>query len=275
MPRRIGTLNRMTAPQPAAASVTTSRVKGARRVAVITIVVSLAVTALVGIVVLLSGSTDDVLGRILGTTLVLAAFSVTSLCHLAVVGKAPQIVGFVGILASGGAFVAAEVLVWAGDTLPPHSLDDWFRTLGVLTVLALSLSHANLLLLLEARKRQIVRAGLRATLVLIAFVAIGIWIPLLDNGTFPDDTSGQWYWRLFGVLAILDALGTIVLPVTGAILRDTPRSAEHHLILPAGVADRLDALASQRNLTREAVALELLERGLDTDSPKIGNAEHG
>jgi hypothetical protein len=128
-------------------------------------------------------------------------------------------------------------------------------------VLALSLSHANLVLLLQSRKRQIVRIGLRITLLLIALVATGIWIPLLDNGTFPDSNS-DWYWRLFGVLAILDVLGTIVLPVTGAILRDTPRIAEPQLALPSDLVVKLDALAEKQKTTRDAVALDILKRGV-------------
>lgn len=251
----------MTDAQHAPSSPPRSGVRGARRVAIIAIIASLSVTALVGIVVLLTGTNNEVLSNILGTTLVLAAFSVTSLCHLAVVGRAPQIVGFIGIVASGLAFVAAEVLLWSNGNLSDNSTQYWFRALGVLTVLALSLAHANLMLLLESRKRPIVRMGLRITLVLIAVVAIGIWIPILDNGIFPDSNS-DWYWRVFGVLAILDVLGTIVLPVTGAILRDTPRNAERGLTLPAELAEQLDALAATHNTTRDAVAIDILKRGV-------------
>jgi hypothetical protein len=235
-------------------------VKGARRVAVIAIVASLSITALVGIVVLLTGTDDDALDKVLITALVLAAFSVTSLCHLAVVGRAPQVVGFVGIIASACAFVAAEILIWT-DNLSSDANQNWSRALGVLTVLALSLAHANLMLLLESRTRFIVRVGLPVTLTLIALVAIGIWIPILDNGTFPDSNS-DWYWRVFGVLAILDALGTIVLPVTGAILRDQPRRVEHQLALPADLVERLELLAAKQNSTSDAVAIDILERGV-------------
>ncbi len=231
--------------------------------AIIAIIASLSVTALVGIIVLLTGANNEVLSHILVTTLVLAAFSVTSLCHLAVVGKSPQVVGFVGIVASGGAFVAAEVLIWTANNFSSDSTQNWFRALGVLTVLALSLAHANLMLLLESRRRRIVRLGLRVTLVLITLVAIGIWIPLLDNGTFPD-SNNDWYWRVFGVLAILDVLGTIVLPVTSAILRDTPRNVERQLTLPIALAQSLDALAAKQNSSRDAVALRILESGVNS-----------
>ena len=251
----------MTDAQPVEIAARRTGVRGARRIAIIAIIVSLSVTALIGIIVLITGANNDVLGKILSTTLVLAAFSVTSLCHLAVVGKAPQLVGFVGIVASAGAFLAAELLLWGNGNFSSDFTQNWLRALGVLTVLALSLAHANLMLLLESRRRRIVRIGLRVTLGLIALVAIGIWIPILDNGTFPTEDS-DWYWRVFGVLAILDVLGTIVLPVTGAILRDTPRSVEGHLLLPPQLAARLDELAVAQNTTRQAIALDILERSV-------------
>jgi hypothetical protein len=235
-------------------------VKGARRVAIIAIIVSLSITALVGIVVLLTGADSDVLSEILLTTLVLAAFSVTSLCHLAVVGRAPQVVGFVGIVASACAFIVSEMLIWSNGSLASGPIN-WLTVLGVLTVLALSLAHANLMLLLESRKRKIVRIGLRITLGLIALVATGIWISLLDNGLI---SYSDWYWRVFGVLAILDVLGTIVLPVTGAILRDEPRRTERQLGLSPELAARLDALAAEQKTTRDAIAIGILERGVSS-----------
>jgi hypothetical protein len=251
----------MTRPPASDVHAVRAGVRGARRAAIIAIIVSLSIAALVGIVVLLTGANNEVLSKILGTTLVLAAFSVTSLCHLAVVGKAPQIVGFVGIVASGCAFAVADILLWSNGTLSNEWSQNLYRTLWVLTVLALSLAHANLMLLLEPRKHRGVRIGLRVTLALIALVAIGIWIPILDNGTFPG-SHDEWYWRLFGVLAILDVLGTIVLPVTGVILKDTPRRAEHQLSLPAELANQLDAVAAKQNTTRDAVALDILKRGV-------------
>jgi hypothetical protein len=242
-------------------------VKGARRAAVIAIVVSLGITALVGIVVILSGSSNETLGRILETTLVLAAFSVTALCHLAVVGRAPQVVGFVGIVASALAFVAAVVLIWGNWNFSSVFTDWWLRTLWTFTVVALSLAHANLMLLLEGRKNRVVRIGLRSTLVFIAVVALGIITPVLSGGHVPGD-NGDVYWRTFAVIAILDVLGTIVLPVTGIFLRDAPRAAiaggaaAASIPISTALAASLDEIAVARNSSREAVAVDILQKAV-------------
>ncbi|MEO6504413.1 MAG: hypothetical protein ABIW36_06775 [Terrimesophilobacter sp.] len=63
------------------------RLGAVRRVAVICIIVSLSVTALVGIATLLGGDFGDVQGRIMMTTLVIGAFSVLALADLAVAGR--------------------------------------------------------------------------------------------------------------------------------------------------------------------------------------------
>lgn len=44
---------------------------------------------------------------------------------------------------------------------------------------------------------------------------------VLTDGEIPGGDDG-WYWRLLGVAAIVDALGTIALPVLGLVLRPAP-----------------------------------------------------
>jgi Mn2+/Fe2+ NRAMP family transporter len=56
------------------------------------------------------------------------------------------------------------------------------------------------------------------TLVAIAIVALMIILPIVTDGDIPGE-SGDTYWRWFGAVAIVDALGTIVLPVIGRVLR--------------------------------------------------------
>ncbi|WP_213815077.1 hypothetical protein [Glaciihabitans sp. dw_435] len=197
-----------------------SAVRGARRIAIITIIVSLSLTALVGIVALFSGF-GEVQGKTLLTTLVVAGFAVTSLCHLAVVGRRIQLVGFVGIAVSAAAAVVGLVLVWTDWSNVGDWIEGWLRALGVLATIAFSLAHANLLLLLAARRNRPFRAALYATLVMIALLAILICLPILISGF----DGGDGYWRFVGVIAILDVLGTIVVPVVGIFVRDVPQVA--------------------------------------------------
>lgn len=87
-------------------------VRGVRRTAIIAIVLSLVVAAVLGIVALLSGDFGELQAKVLLSTLTVAAFGTTALCHLAVVARAVRVVGFAGIAASVVAAVSAFVLIW-------------------------------------------------------------------------------------------------------------------------------------------------------------------
>ena len=203
-----------------AAPARTSRIRGARRTAVILIVASLSLTAIIGIITLLSGDFGEIQGKTMLTTLVIALASVTALCHLAVVGRPVRIVGFVGLAASGIALVLGLTAIWiTWNTADGDFVRELIRWFGITGIIALSFAHANLLLLLSARRHTVVRVALGATLVAIAIVATMLIVPILTDFDVPgpnDDT----YWRVFGVVAIIDALGTIVVPIVALFLRD-------------------------------------------------------
>ncbi|MFP5070424.1 hypothetical protein ACLFMI_12250 [Pseudonocardia nantongensis] len=262
-------------------------VRGVRRAMIVTVVGSLVVAAVLGILALVSGEFGELQARIVLTTTTVAAFGTTSLCHLAVVTRSVRAVGFAGIAASLGAAVCALVLTWrdwSGDGAPDEV---WWKALGVLTLAAVSLAQANLLLLLAGRTSPAVRASLAGTLLAITGVAVLIALPILTEGEVPGP-DGSAYWRWLGVLGILDALGTIALPVLGLVLRrgpgpgpgpgsgsgsgsdsdsdsdsdseDAHRPATVRLVLelPVELAERLDDRAD----TREVAAVALLEREL-------------
>jgi hypothetical protein len=242
-------------------TITGQTVRGIRRAAIITIIVSLSLTALIGIFALLTGF-EEVQGKILLTTLVIAGFSITSLCHLAVVGKALQVVGFVGIVVSGIAMIAAVILIWGSDYID----DLVWKTLGVASVWAVSLAHANLLLLLGQRRNSLIRSGLLITVGLVALVALLITLPIVSDGEIPGYEAQDAYWKFFGVIAILDVLGTIVLPVASRFLRDETAAAPlapelapvFAPVLSPELAARLDALAAEPGRSRESVTIDAL-----------------
>ena len=226
----------------------------ARRVAIIAIIVSLSLTALIGIITLLSGDFGEVQGRVLLTTLLLAGFSITVLCHLAVVGRALRAVGFVGVAVSGVALVIGLLLIWGEASFS----DDLWKAFGTFGVLSVSFAHANLLLLLGQRRNTVVRVLLFVTVACVGLVALLICLPILTEGDIPGD-NGDAYWRLLGVVAILDVLGSIVLPVTGRFLRD-----ERRIRLELELTEELDArlTAAAAGGSREAAALAALDKGL-------------
>ena len=76
-------------------------------------------------------------------------------------------------------------------------------------ILSASIAHSSLLLLITSRK-TIVNVSLMLTLLFISIVALMLIILVLSR----FDMNFEFYYRLLGVFAILDVLGTIVTPIT-------------------------------------------------------------
>ena len=252
-------------PVPARAS----RIRGARRTAVILIVASLSLTAVVGIFTLLSGDFGVIQGKTMLTTLVIAVASLTALCHLAVVGRPVRVIGFVGLAASAIALVLGLAAIWINwDTSSGELVRELIRWFGIVGIVALSIAHANLLLLLATRRRTAVRVALGATLVAIAIVASMLIVPILTDFEVPG--ANVEYWRVFGVIAIVDALGTVVVPIIALFLRDEEPVAAVAGSAPAttqeatGIEERIAALSATTGLDRErllSAALDAYEAG--------------
>ena len=252
-----------------------SVVRGSRRAAIIAIVASLAISALLGIIALLSGEFGQVQSKVLLTTLTVAGFGTTALCHLAVVSRRVRVVGFVGIGASVGAAICAFVLIWVEWSTWWEQTEWWLKSLAIFSIVAVSLAQANLLLLLAWRPQPLIRISLAVTLAAVAIVAVMVALPILTDGNIPGD-AGDSYWRVFGVIAILDALGTIALPILGLVLRSSatshsgapvatpsqPYSQPFALELPPELAARVDEAAARAGMPREEFALDAIARAL-------------
>ncbi|MDH6181242.1 hypothetical protein M2152_001424 [Microbacteriaceae bacterium SG_E_30_P1] len=228
---------------------------GVRRAAVVFVIVSLSIAALLGIVTLFTGEFGEIQAKVLLTTLLTAGFAITSLCHLAVVGRALRLVGFVGIAASFGALILGLVLIWASWDNWSDGWDTTLKAFLVLSIVAASLAQANLLLLLASRQQTVIRVGLIITLVAVALVALLVTLTIVSDGEIPG-RDGDLYWRVVGVVAILDVLGTIVLPVLGRVLRDG--SSALTLRFDGELAARLRARADAEHITPAEVVERLL-----------------
>ncbi|WP_141879971.1 hypothetical protein [Homoserinimonas aerilata] len=247
------------------------RTKALRRIAIIVVVVSLSVTALIGIITLLTGGDfGETQGRIMLTTLVIGVFGVLALCDLAIAGRRYEWAGYVGILASAAALAICLLLIW--DDNSSQYPDALWKTLWLATIAATSLAQANLLLLLADRRRTAVRVGLWATLGLIALLAVLIALLVLTDGEIGSDG----YARFLGTVAILDVLGTIVVPVIGAILRDGGQEqparpdGELAVTLPPETAEALTRIAAARGIPSTVLAAEVLgdfAQAHPTDAP--------
>ena len=277
----------MTEPHHASTPAATARdrvdtLRGARRAAVIGVIASMSLTAVVGIVALLSGDFGDTQIQIILTTLLITGFSVTALCHLAIAGRPVRVVGFVGLAVSAAALVLGLALIWLvwGDgSSAVFQLLRWFTVSGIL---ALSLAQANLLLLLAGRRHPVLRVALGATLAAIGLLALLLALPIVTDGAIPGPDNADAYARSVGVVAILDALGTVVLPVVALFLRDRPLDATDDSSTRADAAatsapivvsplleQRIAAVGDATGLDRESLlgaaldALEAARRGTD------------
>lgn len=223
-----------------------------RRVLVWLIIASFGIAAVLGIVVLLGVEIGDTAARVLATTATIGAFSVTVLCGAALLGRPAQVVGVatvaVSILTAGYSVWLIwddGVYLWDGDAVLKLLLT------GISATAALSL--ASLLLLLSRRRRPVVRIGLGVTLALMALVLVLtlylIWATNVDDNVFP---------RVYGIVAILAALGAVVVPVLSLLLPDSTRGRT--VSLDPALAERLVATAERRGITvAELVAPVLAE----------------
>lgn len=244
-------------------------VRGFRRAAVITIITSLSATALIGILVLLTGDFGEVQVRILLSALLVAAFSVVSLCDLALAGRALRVVAFSSIGVAVLALLLGVVIIWTSDW-SGVGFGELLRAFAVAGVWAVSLAQANLLLLLAHRRHLVVRSGMLATVAFILLVAVLVSLPLITAFTVPGEAAAE-YWRVFGVAVILDALGTIVVPVVGLFVRDDVASRA----VPGGavragwvhlddeLAARVAVEASAAGATPDQVVAYAVRRHLD------------
>lgn len=222
--------------------------KDVRSIVVRLVIGSFALAALLGVIALLGGGGfGETQSRVLLTTVIVGVESVAALCYLAVAGRPPAWIGVAGGLASVIPFSIALTLTWtSGDLGEPV-----WRAFGVSLTVAATLAQVCLLLGLTRGRRVL----LGATLVAATIVALMIIGPILDQGG-----DGDLYWRLFGVMAILDALGTVILVALRVFDGGSPPSdPAREPLLTTAVESRLAEAAASRNTS----PTELLSRLLD------------
>ncbi|HYI32484.1 MAG TPA: epoxide hydrolase, partial [Glaciibacter sp.] len=245
----------------------TGGLKRWRRIAVIAIIVSLSVTALVGIFALLFGTFNELQGRIMLTTALIGAVSILALCDLARIDRGFRWISVTGLAVTAVTLLAGLVLVWF-DWSGGENLEALWKTFGLAGVAAVSAAHASLLLLLGGRTNPVVRFGLWVTLALIGILYLLLAALILTNGEIASDG----YARLVGTVAILDVLGTIVVPVVALFLRDSrpapvsaasvgaPTLAAASTAGPASTMRASDDVTSFRINVADAVLADLHDR---------------
>lgn len=161
----------------------------------------LGLTALIAIISVLAGDFGEVQLKILATTSIISGAAICSMSCAAFIGKGRQVgLGSLGILFS----VAAAVFAIAGMWPQIENEVFWQFTL-TLTVLAVAIAHAFLLLLPELDKEHkwIQTAATAAIAGLSLLLIVAVW----------GKISSEEYYRFVAVAAIIVALLTLVVPI--------------------------------------------------------------
>ena len=165
------------------------------------LIVSVGLSALLGIVALLSDHFGETQVKVLLSTLCVAGASILAMACSAVWerGKAHAF-ALPGIGASILGFLLFLVGIWAEVNSNPY-----WKSATTLVIAATFAAHASLLFLasLAQRFRWVRPATIGATALLGSLLIYMIW----QEGEFQDA------WRIVGILAILGSAGTILTPV--------------------------------------------------------------
>ena len=208
--------------------------KDFRRFVTTLVIGSFSVAALLGIIALLGGGElGETEGKVLLTTVIVGVESIAVLCYLAVAGKASALIGLAGGLVSLVPFGIALALTWGGYDGDAPVWD----VFGVSVTIAATMAHACLLLALDRGRLRLLLGG---TLVAMAIVAA-----MICNAILNGENLGDLYWRSFGVVAILDVLGTVVFAALGIFGRRTQPDDEPDLLTPALESRVVDAARSR------------------------------
>ncbi|HET8928977.1 MAG TPA: hypothetical protein VFN24_14245 [Microbacterium sp.] len=217
-----------------------------RRIIVGVIIAAFGLAAVLGIIVLLGGSLGETAFRVLATTAVIGAFSVGVLCCAALVGRRAHVFGMVGVLVT---VLSAALVVW---NIWVDSHEQWelvFKLVWTAVAVSSAFAVASLLLLLSSRQRPAVRVGLWITLALIALL-----LALTLYMTWAREIPWDDFARMYGIVAILAALGAIVVPVMSLLMPDRHAA----IVIPPVLAEQLAAAARARGITVEELVAPVL-----------------
>jgi hypothetical protein len=177
----------------------------------IALVVSLTISAIIGIFVFLLGNFGELEMRILLTTLSIVLFSLAALCDSALYDKGRfKAFAVVGIVIGAIAFFYSLGLIWEVFELD----SEWvWKTFITFIVISVMIAHISLMFLIDNRN-TLVRISLWATILFTSTVALMILLGIYEVVEFEE-----FYFRLFGVFVILDALGTLVTPILNKVVK--------------------------------------------------------
>jgi len=179
-----------------------------RRILLLTMIVTLSISALIGIFVIISGNGGELEGKILLTTASIGGFSLVSLCFPGLFERRKlKVVAYAGLASCAVGLFFAFVVIWI-DNMSYTMFEDSGKFLGTFVLSSIFLAQASLLLLLKPKSKS-VWYSLIATVSLIAIVFTMIQLIIWAE----DLVDFEEYFKILAVLSILEVLGTILTPI--------------------------------------------------------------
>jgi MFS family permease len=203
---------------PPAADASNSRLI---RIAIWVAIGALIAAALVCVVWVLVGPSNDVIGRAFLTILLLAAFAGVAILDAHLAARRPAWFALTSMIVWVVTLLAGAFLIWM-----PFKRSEFGYNYGsgfgrflsfLLIVLVLQLAVLHLRLYTKSFLRRVTgftTAVGYITLALVAILAVMLVVPLVVN-EFVD--FGDWYWRLVVAITILAAVGTALIPLTNVL----------------------------------------------------------
>lgn len=172
-----------------------------------TLIVALAISAVIGIVIFLVGDFGETEIKLLFSTLAIGGFSLTGLSSSTIHNRTElKLFSVIGMFISVLAFLMTTITIW--EVFDPS---DMWQTVLIFVILSVSIAHISLLFQISPKTNKI-KYALFGTIIFISIVAL-----MLIKSTINEFEENEFYFRLLGVFAILDVLGTIATPILNRI----------------------------------------------------------
>ncbi|MGO4301509.1 hypothetical protein [Leifsonia sp. RAF41] len=183
------------------------------------VVGALIAAALVGVYAVVLGRFDETCWRLIGTIGLFVFFALVSWYDADVSARRAAWFGAVSVITSVYLFGIGLWKVWMPAVQPVggfgyDAAEPWWEPFSwflLVLVTRIGLLHIHLVLNTQRRFTGPIMSKVTvATLVLVGLLTGGLSLPLIWTRV----DFGETYWRLVAVVAILDALGTVLIPLT-------------------------------------------------------------
>ena len=180
--------------------------------------------AAVSIISILTGKFENTSWSLVGTAFLFVCFALFTWYDAAVSARRSATFAFTSFAVSVYLFIAGVVLLWmphasasVGSGYYSNSepgFESWF---GLAFVARIALLHVHLLLTIDAKyQSKLITAVTKVTLVLVVALTFMLSYATVNSSLFSDE--GSLFWRVLSIVAILDALGTGLIPLSYSLI---------------------------------------------------------